>query len=282
MICRSLRQLAFIFFLLSTATYADTSPHWQWQDNFSAFEKKKLISWIELNQAGIERLFGHLPFTYHVYFHRSDGGKGPAPWAHTDKTNVPSVHYYVNAAQYSLTEFNRDWTASHELSHLLFPYLGPKGMWFSEGIASYLQYQIMFASDTLSWQEVVSKLKERFNAVRRYKQYDSLSINELNQVIFRSGHFPRLYWSGAAYFLKVDRRLFDEKKLRLNDVIKKYLICCYKNNFTSVEKMVQKFDRISDSNIFSLLYDEIQEQKGFPVIGNNLNWLLHYPPRLVH
>ena len=282
MIYRVFKTFSYVFLLSVIATRSYALPNWEWRGSFSELEKKKLISWIALNESGIERLFGPLPFTYNVYFHNSGGGNGPVPWAHTDKMNVPSVHFYVNSTQHSLAEFNRDWTASHELSHLLFPYLGRRGMWFAEGIASYLQYQIMFANGTISWQEVTSKLEERFKSVRRYKQYDHLSINELNQIIFKTGNFPRLYWSGAAYFLHVDKKLFDEKNVRLNDVIKEYLICCYKNTFSSTETMIQIFDRLSNSNIFTLIYDELLEQKGFPAIGNNLHWLLLSPPTLEH
>jgi hypothetical protein len=36
-------------------------------------------------------------------------------------------------------EFADDWTAVHELSHLMHPYLGDRGTWLAEGLATYYQ-----------------------------------------------------------------------------------------------------------------------------------------------
>lgn len=252
---------------------------WVWNDKFSSSEKQKLIEWIEHSFSGMETLYGELPYQYKVYFYRKTDGNGPVPWANTDKRSTPSAHFHVNM-KYSMDVFNRDWTAPHELAHLLFPYLGKSGTWFSEGIASYLQYQIMYANNTRTWKQVIYKLNERFNAAERYRQYNDISVLELNDIVFQAGAFVRLYWSGAAYFLSVDKQLYEEKNMRLNDVIKKYLRCCYNNNINNYSEMITLFDNLSDSKIFTENYDRYINRVSTLDTDTHMKWLAMHPPAL--
>ena len=272
-----LRLLPLILFLSSVNSYAD--PRWVWEDKFSRLEKQQLTDWITHTEQGIIKLFGSLPYSYRVHFHRMAQGREPVPWAHTDKHNGRAVHFHVNTA-YSWDAFNKDWTAPHELSHLMFPYLGRENMWFSEGIASYLQYQIMFANNIVTWKKATNKLQERFGAAAKNKHYDDMSIVQLTKIVFETGAFVRLYWGGAAYFLNVDKKLHNQKQLRLNDVIKKYLECCVFQRHHSAQAMMEKFNALSDSTIFTDTYSETVMQDGFPPTKNALNWLRSHPPAL--
>jgi len=69
-----------------------------------------------------------------VHFHRRDAGA----LGHTRRSRRQSVHFYVDP-QFSYDALRRDWTASHELSHLVLPYLGAEHIWFAEGFASDMQ-----------------------------------------------------------------------------------------------------------------------------------------------
>ena len=269
----------FFTILLVLSTPALASPYWNWNDDFSRDEKLHLTQWITQAELGIKRLFGSLPYSYRVHFHRMNDGRGPVPWAHTDKRNGRTVHFHVNTA-YSWKTFGKDWTAPHELSHLMFPYLGQKGMWFAEGIASYLQYQIMYANHTITWEQGVNKLKERFQAAENYKSYDDMSIVNLSKIIYSTGAFVRLYWGGAAYFLNVDKRLYDEKGIRLNDVLTDYINCCVFQSHRNAMHMMQTFDRLSKSSIFTELYEHTVMRQGFPETTTALAWLQLHPPEL--
>lgn len=272
-----LRTLALILICISTQAYA--SPRWVWEDKFSRHEKQQLTDWILRAEHGMITLFGPLPYSYRVHFHRISDGHEPVPWAHTDKRNGRTVHFHVNTS-YSWRSFNKDWTAPHELSHLMFPYLGRENMWFSEGIASYLQYQIMYANDTVTWKQATNKLQERFSRAGQFKSYDDMSIIKLTRIVFETGAFVRLYWGGAAYFLNVDRKLHDQKQLRLNDVITKYINCCVFQRRHSAQAMMEKFDALSDSTIFTDTHTETVMQNGFPSTDDALNWLRRHPPTL--
>ena len=267
-------------FLLSFACQADANPQWHFEDRFSNREKQELQEWVLHSEQGMTMLFGDLPYPYRVHFHRSKKGRGPTPWAHTDKRRGRAVHFHVNTA-YAWELFRKDWTASHELSHLMFPYLGREGSWFAEGLASYLQYQIMYANKTVSWKQVGNKLEERFRAAQRTPDYDNLSIVNLSNIASHRGPFVRLYWGGAAYFMNVDMALNKQIGRGLNTVIKDYLACCLYKNYQSAEDMIEAFDKISGTRIFSQTFKQTVAQKGFPETATALAWLQDNPPRIL-
>ena len=279
---RFLRHFLALLFLLTSlaaATPASANPRWHWEDRFSDHERDNLTDWVEHAHAALERLIGDLPYSYDVHFHRTSRSHEPVPWAHTWKQwHRRSVNFYVDP-NYSNREFERDWTAYHELSHLMFPYLGRDGMWFAEGIASYLQYQVMYAAGELQWDEVIDRYRNRFDSARRYRRLDDYAVVDLLHAGRRSGLNVRLYWGGAAYFLEVDRRLHEQRGIRLTDVIRDYLDCCFGSRGRGAMGMIRRFDRISDSRIFFEVYEDTVKRSGFPDTAQALAWLQENPPR---
>ena len=271
------KSLCIIFLLLFNS--ANANPSWRWHDDFSNREKEKLVDWILHAEQGMENLFGALPYRYTVHFHRMKRGRGPTPWANTDKRRGRSVHFYVNTA-YAWSAFEKDWTASHELSHLMFPYIGTSGRWFSEGLASYLQYQIMYASGTINWRQAINRYAERLNAARRQNTFGDMSISNVSNLPSLKGANVRLYWGGASYFLLVDHALKAQKNIRLNDVISAYMECCMFRDYSSAEEMIEVFDSISESEIFTEYYLGSVSQRGFPRTRESLSWLKSNPPDL--
>ncbi len=269
---------ACVLFCLSGTAAA--SQRWHWEDRFSNTERENLVSWVEHAHSGMENLFGDLPYSYDVYFHRSDNSNKPVPWAHTRKgRRSRAVKFYVNPV-YSSSELVGDWTAYHELSHLMFPYLGDSGRWFAEGIASYLQYQVMYAAGELSWSQAIARYENRFNAAVGHEHFDRVAIVDLGKSGWRDGANVRLYWGGAAYFLEVDRRLHAQSGIRLTDVIRKYLDCCFGSRDRGAMGMIRTFDRLSESDIFSKVYEDTVRQTGFPETRQSLAWLSDNPPAL--
>lgn len=273
-----LRSL-FLLIIITASVNIEASPEWRWEDRFSSSEKDNLQEWIMNAEKGLVTLFGSLPYKYRVHFHRMSRGKGPTPWANTDKQRGRAVHFHVNT-NYAWGIFKKDWTASHELSHLMFPYLGKGGKWFAEGLASYLQYQIMYANNTITWKQATNKLAERFNAGSRDRSYGNVSIVNLSNISPKRGAFVRLYWGGAAYFMQVDKALFEQKNRRLTEIIAAYLQCCAYQNHNSAEDMIAVFDRISESDIFTRVYEQSVMQNGFPATREALQWLIENPPVL--
>ncbi|MEM8844399.1 MAG: hypothetical protein AAGB35_05070 [Pseudomonadota bacterium] len=270
-----MRRQLFYTFLLSISTL-HASPDWYWQGKFSLAEQDMLMEWVEEADTSVEKLFGPLPYNFNVYFYQQEGSE-PVPWAHTTKGIEKSVHFYVSMA-HTKEEFIDDWTVYHELAHLLFPYLGSNSAWFAEGIASYLQYQFMYANNVITWNEGVNKLKERFRRARIQHIYDDISITQLSEIFKQTKAYVRLYWGGAAYFANVDMRLFNEQGIRLNNVIYDYLKCCAKRRVRGAQNMIRLFDDISNSTIFSEVFDETVNHKGFPATHQAVVWLRNHPP----
>ena len=256
---------------------AQATPSWHWDDRFSDDEKAGLMRWVEHGFNGLEALLGKPSGTFYVHFLRASRGGEPVPWAHTNKGRGRRVYFHVNT-DFSWDAFTRDWTAPHELSHLLFPYLGEDSRWFAEGIASYLQYQIMYASGVLSWEEAIARYEDRFSSARSRQRFADLSIVEQSRE--GSGGYVRLYWGGAAYFLHADRQLLLDHGKRLTDIIRKYSDCCYTPWGTDAGGMIRQFDRLSGSTVFSDVYEQTVARSGFPETAEALAWLRRNPPQL--
>ena len=255
----------------------EAKTRWHYVDKFSAAEKHMLNGWISQVQLGLDRLFDTVPKNYTVELHRRSSTQSPVPWAHTSKGWRRKAHLYVDTRFNSL-EFSRDWTASHELSHLLFPYLGDQGRWFAEGLASYLQYPIMYASEVLTWPEVSARVAERLQRVKRSRIDPDLSVLEHNRYLSRYGDFPRLYWGGASYFGLVDKTLAEQKQIRLFEVIAAYADCCTKQRIRSYQQMITLFDEISGSHVFTEVYQQTMLQPGTPNMHRFMDWYKNNPP----
>ena len=263
-------------FLLLVGTAASAAPRWHWEDDFTPAERDKLIAWVEQADESLVALFGPLPYDYDVHFHDRGRSREPVPWANTRKWgDRRAVHFHVDP-RYSLARFQADWTAYHELTHLMFPYLGDSGRWFAEGIASYFQYQAMYAADELSWERAMARYRDRYAAATRSSRYDGISIAALSRNV--RGAYVRLYWGGAAYFMEVDQRLSEQHGKRLHAVIDDYLDCCFGQG-RGPRSMIQLFDRISGTRVFSQTYEETVARKGFPST-EALDWLARHPPTM--
>lgn len=267
-----MRLLILLLPLLMAATPIE--PHWHWESAFSAEERQGLQAWVRHSLAGLHQLVGRPRQPMHVHFRRSQRSHEPVPWANTWKSDAQRVFFHVDCS-HDWDTFHADWTASHELVHLLFPYLGQDSRWFAEGIASYLQYQVMHASGVLSWDQAIQRYRGRFSAARA--DQSAMSVVEQSRQQGRGG-YVRLYWGGAAYFLHADQALFEQTGLRLTDVIRQYLGCCQQRWGTNAQGMIRQFDRISRSKVFSEALAETVARRGFPRTQDALAWLAEHPP----
>ncbi len=62
-----------------------------------------------------------------------------------------------------VAEFDEDWIAVHELSHLMHPYLGDRGSWLAEGLATYYQNILRAHSGMLTPAQAWDRLQEGFS-----------------------------------------------------------------------------------------------------------------------
>lgn len=245
-------------------TRADVSIHWK--GRFAVSEQQKLSVWISEVITHVEMLVGPLPFEFQINFYRRDGARGPVPWAHTRRTNKPGVDFYVDPS-YSIDTFRRDWTAAHEVSHLILPYLGSHNAWFAEGFASFMQYQVMQSMGVLSEKEKVRRYMYSLGKASRDYAYPDRPFVQITARLRREGKYSVMYWGGAVYFLQINDYLLRTQESTLIDVLNDYVACC-RRNFSSLYELIAELDQLTKSRIFASHLDRFISTRGFPKYGH--------------
>ena len=241
-------------------TQADYSIHWK--GRFAPSEQQKLVVWISEVTTHVETLVGPLPFKFHINFFRLDGAREPVPWANTRRANKPGVDFYVDPS-YSLDAFRYDWTAAHEVSHLILPYLGPGNAWFAEGFASFMQYQVMEAMGVLNKKEKVQRYIHHVSKAKRAYRYPTRPFVQTIPRLRKEGKYSVMYWGGAVYFLQVNDALLRTQGSALIDVLKPFVACC-RSNFSGLHALITELDQLTNSRIFADHLDRFKLTPGFP------------------
>jgi M61 glycyl aminopeptidase len=162
-------------------------------------------------------------------------------------------------------EFKRDWTATHELTHTLHPYLGDRGNWLSEGLATYYQNILRARSGIFSQTEVWEHLASGFEDAASSANGESLE--QAASSMAQSQAFQRVYWSGAAYWLNVDvdLRRASGGKLNLETALLRFHDCCLPSyREWTPEGFVANLDELMKVRVFSQRYREYAQMTRFP------------------
>ncbi|MFK8039522.1 MAG: hypothetical protein AB8B74_14610 [Crocinitomicaceae bacterium] len=227
---------------------------WHWEDEFSEVDQEKLKTWLNEVTDYTMLTLGQYQFDLHYYFHLSDGGE-PVPFAHTTrKKDHQSVHFYVNPS-FTLEEFIGDWTAQHEISHLSAPFVGRKNMWFSEGYATYLSRKIMIRQGYYSNSSFDSLYTHRIGGDNNLYNSSDLSVVELCSELKSAHNYSSIYYAGSAYFFLADMALKADSNMELIEVVQQYQT---QNRLLddNLSQVIASFDQISQSTIFSELYEK--------------------------
>lgn len=243
------------------ATQPDPDLTLVWEDVFSAAERERLGEWVRRTCAALEGLVGPYPMDVHVHFHRRDGAGEPVPWAHTRRGNRQAVHLHVDPA-FQAAAFLNDWTAPHEFSHLLLPYVGRRHAWFAEGFASYLQYPVMVELGVLSPAEARARFERNVRRARRDYSYPRQSFVDAAPRLRAARQYPVMYWGGAAWFRQVDRSLAAQGTSLL-EVLRDYVACCRRDR-AGLDDLLAELDRLSGGDVFRTGYRTLRNTPGFP------------------
>lgn len=162
-------------------------------------------------------------------------------------------------------EFDEDWTAVHELSHLLHPYLGDRGSWLGEGLATYYQNVLRARGGLLTPKQAWQRLASGFQRSQAGPYAETLEQAAAD--MGRNHAFLRVYWSGAAYWLTVDAELRRASggKLTLDTALSRYRECClpaYRE--WKPEEFVAKLDGVLRVHVFTQHYREFARMTRFP------------------
>ncbi|WP_345293859.1 hypothetical protein [Luteimonas vadosa] len=195
-----------------------------------------------------------------VISQRPGSGASPVPWGQTSRRGDVSVLLYVRDDA-TFDELRADWTAVHEFSHLFHPYLGDRGRWLAEGLASYYQNVLRARAGLLEPREAWRRLDGGFARGR-----DATNGVPLSALGRGRGGTMRVYWAGAAYWLEADLAL-RRRGSSLDAVLAGYAGCCLRGTaWVSPEDFVAALDGIAGTDVFASRYHRYAGATRFPAV----------------
>lgn len=231
-------------------------------------EPDALAEWIEEAALAVTTLYGSFPQPApQVLVVPSARGGGPVPWGQVLRGGAPAAHFFVNPDR-PITAFRADWTAAHELSHMLLPLVRRSDRWLSEGFASYYQNVLRARAGMLDERIAWEKLHQGF--LRGQAGNSGRPLRETSRDMHRNRAYMRVYWSGAAIALLADVRLreLSDGKQSLDTALEELKDCCLDvGRIWSARELFERFDRMTDTKVFTTLYDEHVNAREFPDVA---------------
>jgi hypothetical protein len=239
-----------------------------------AGERARLRAWLDRVSRAVLSAYGRLPLPEVQVLVIPVGQLGRGG---RDEDRAQAVHFgqsirgQGNALELLVdptrpaAEFADDWTAVHELSHLMHPYLGDRGTWLAEGLATYYQNVLRARSGMLTAAQAWDRLYQGFKRGARTPSDETLEQDASN--MHRSHAYQRVYWAGAAYWLTVDRdlRRASAGKMNLETALSRFRDCClpaYRE--WKPEDFVARLDALAGSEVFAPRYREFAAMRQFP------------------
>lgn len=213
--------------------------------------------WIEDAARSVAAVYGRFPVPDpQVLVMPGARASEPTPWAYVLRGGQAAAHFFVNQRR-PLLEYVEDWTAPHELSHLLLPFVSSNDAWLSEGLATYYQNVTRARSGAISPAEAWQRMHSGFRrGIDRAKAGQTLA--QATERMFREGGYMRVYWHGAAILLAADVALRErtDGKQSLDTVLERMGACCLDPDAEwSARRVFEKFDEISGTDVFTTLYE---------------------------
>jgi M61 glycyl aminopeptidase len=231
----------------------------------TADARARLLAWLDGVARAALSAYGRLPLAdvqvlvlpvpkQHeaVLFGQSTRGEGHALTLFVDPAQPPAA-------------FARDWVAVHELAHLMHPYLGNRGAWLAEGLATYYQNVLRARAGLLSPAEAWEQLDAGFRRGRDATAANAPALGEAAAAMGASHDFQRIYWSGAAYWLDVDLRLRSAGQAGVDEALRAFAGCCLPDRTGwTPEAFVRRLDALAGTDVFASTWDRYHRRRDFP------------------
>ena len=228
-------------------------------------QQAQLEAWIGNTARNVALLYGRFPVaSVQVVVAPTSRGRGPVPWAYVSRGGGPAVHLFINASR-PPAEFDRDWSLTHEMSHLFLPYVAARDAWLFEGMPTYLQNVLMARGGATSVEEAWQRMHAGFQ--RGARTAPDLSIARANERIGSNGIYLRVYWAGAALMLAADLQLRSRTGGRqsLDTALEQLARCCASaERRWNAQEIIARLDEVTGTTVFGDLVRAQFEAEGFP------------------
>ncbi len=236
-----------------------------------------IVQWVRETAQNVSLAYGRFPNpSTSVVILPVGGGRSwsdsPVPFGRVVRDGGETVELFVNQSR-PIDEFYDDWTATHEFSHLMLPYISSRHRWVSEGFASYYQNILLARANRYTEERAWQKLWDGFERGRQSRP--EMSPNEAARGGIRAATM-KIYWSGAAIALMADVELRQRSdgEESLDTVLDKLQQCCLPSERTwSGTELFGKLDTFIDEPVFMPLYRHYANTTGFPDVRPTLNRL---------
>ncbi|HZP94237.1 MAG TPA: hypothetical protein VFB20_15355 [Burkholderiales bacterium] len=221
-----------------------------------------VADWIANAVRGIATAYGRFPVgRLQVVVAPVARGRGPVPWAYVSRGGGSAVHLFINPA-YPPREFELDWSATHEMSHLFLPYVDSRDAWLYEGLPTYYQNVLMARGGAITVDDGWLRL---YGGLRRAEELGrGLALSQAAQQILRPGMYRRVYWGGAAMLLEADLRLRAQGG-SLDAALEALGRCCLDEpRRWRAEEILARLDAAAGSSVFTDVYREMYDRPVFP------------------
>ena len=216
-----------------------------------------LVSWLRAAAGNLTHVYGRFPnpSPQVIVVPISSFGNSAVPFGRVIRDGGEAVQFFVNPSR-SLEDYLGDWTATHEFSHLLLPYVSGRQKWISEGFASYYQNVLMARSGAYSETKAWQKLHEGFERARAERPTSPNNARSRMMV----------YWSGAAIALLADVALRSSADdASLDALLDKLQACCLPSERTwGGRELFAKLDELGETEVLSGLYRRYANRQGMP------------------
>lgn len=248
-------RLLLLLFLLCHCAAANSQMLLQGLDHFSAAEQQKLRLWLEQSFHATNQLLGPYPFLTYVSLSPHSGSE-PVPWAYTQRMEQQQVFFQVDS-RFTFTEFQQDWTAAHEFSHLALPLLDKEDLWFAEGFASYMQYQVLQHQGQLT-ETPVYWYQQKLRQVAPLLANSATPLVRQLKLWLQQKHYKAAYWGSALFFIEADQ-LLQKRGLSLSHLIRRYQRQ-HRLTDQNLAALIRSLDTLAGHPVFATLLDKYQQQ----------------------
>lgn len=236
-------------------------------DGADASQRSRLLAWLHRVSRAALAAYGRLPLAdVQVLVVPGSAQREAVGFGQSTRGQGNALTLFVDPAQ-SETAFDRDWVAVHELSHLFHPYLGERGAWLAEGLATYYQNVLRARTGLLTSEQAWAQLDDGFARGRRASDRDTSDLETASLQMGERHAFQRVYWSGTAYWLDVDVELrrASANRLSVDEALRRFDACCLPSERRwATDEFVAKLDALLGVDVFARRFREFRVRRDFP------------------